>query len=117
MGLALTCIVTVAQLSTPPDLIAIATGLLFALRSLGGYVALAVYTAIFNSVLRNHMASDVAAAVVPLGFDPQRMADLLGALQSNNFSLTMQVPTATPDIVSAALHGSQLAYLAAFRSS
>ncbi|KAJ0413085.1 hypothetical protein BJY00DRAFT_73595 [Aspergillus carlsbadensis] len=117
MGLALTCIVTVAQLSTPPDLIAIATGLLFALRSLGGSVALAVYTAIFNSVLHNHMASEVPAAVVPLEFDPRHMAELVCALQSNNVSLAMQVPTATPDIVSAALHGSQLTYLTAFRSS
>lgn len=64
MGLALTCIVTAAQLSTPPELITIASGSIFALESLGGSVALATYTAIFNSISSKHLQANVAAAVV-----------------------------------------------------
>lgn len=42
LGLSLCALITVAQLSTPPELIAIASGLLISVRSLGGAVGLAV---------------------------------------------------------------------------
>ena len=42
LGFSLTCLVTIAQLSTPPALIAITSGLLIAIRSLGGAVGLAI---------------------------------------------------------------------------
>lgn len=44
MGLSLCVLVTVAQLSTPPELIAITSGLVIGLRSLGGSVGLAICT-------------------------------------------------------------------------
>lgn len=42
LGITLTSLVTVAQLSTPPELIAIASGLIISIRSLGGTVGLAI---------------------------------------------------------------------------
>ena len=42
LGFSLTCLVTIAQLSTPPALIAITSGLLIAIRSVGGAVGLAI---------------------------------------------------------------------------
>ena len=42
IGCSLTCLVTIAQLSTPPALIAITSGLIIAVRSLGGSVGLAI---------------------------------------------------------------------------
>jgi MFS family permease len=42
LGLSLCVLITVAQLSTPPELIAIASGILISVRSLGGAVGLAV---------------------------------------------------------------------------
>lgn len=116
MGLALTCIVTAAQLSTPPELIAIASGSIFTLRSLGGSVALATYTAIFNSISSKHLQADVVAAVVPLGFDLNNLPALLQSLESHNATLIMDVPTVTPEILTASIQGYRQAYLAAFRS-
>lgn len=42
IGFSLTCLVTIAQLSTPPKLIAITSGLLIAIRSFGGSIGLAI---------------------------------------------------------------------------
>lgn len=41
-GFSLTCLVTIAQLSTPPALIAITTGLIISIRSLGASVGLSI---------------------------------------------------------------------------
>lgn len=42
LGISLCALVTVAQLSTPPELIAIASGLVISIRSLGGAIGLAI---------------------------------------------------------------------------
>jgi hypothetical protein len=42
LGMTLTSLITAAQLSTPPELIAVASGLIISVRSLGGTVALAI---------------------------------------------------------------------------
>lgn len=42
LGMCLILLVTVAQLSTPPELIATASGLIISVRSLGGTVGIAV---------------------------------------------------------------------------
>ena len=51
IGFSLTCLVTIAQLSTPPGLIAITSGLIIAIRSLGGSVGLAICEWICLSIL------------------------------------------------------------------
>lgn len=42
LGMTLIALVTVAQLSTPPELIAIASGLIISVRSLGGTIGIAI---------------------------------------------------------------------------
>jgi hypothetical protein len=42
LGMTLTTLVTIAQLSTPPELMAIATGLMHIFRAVGGAAGLAV---------------------------------------------------------------------------
>lgn len=42
LGMTLITLVTVAQLSTPPELIATASGLVISVRSLGGTVGIAI---------------------------------------------------------------------------
>ena len=42
LGLSLVSLITAAQLSTPPELIAITSGLVIGIRSLGGSVGLAI---------------------------------------------------------------------------
>lgn len=42
LGMTLVLLVTVAQLSTPPELIATASGLIISVRSLGGTIGIAI---------------------------------------------------------------------------
>jgi len=115
LGWSLTYLVTAAQLSAPAHLIAITSGILLAIRSFGGSMALAIYTAIFNSSLSNHLGQDIAAAVVPLGFPPAQLEAFIGALAGNDQAALAQIPGVTPQIVGAGVHALQSAYLASFK--
>lgn len=42
LGMTLITLVTVAQLSTPPELISVASGLVLSVRSLGGCIGIAI---------------------------------------------------------------------------
>ncbi|PVH83866.1 MFS general substrate transporter [Cadophora sp. DSE1049] len=114
-GLGLTCIVTAAQLSAPPDLIAISSGLVFSVRSLGGSIALAIYNAIFRASLDKHMGKGIASAVIPLGLSPSVLPDFITALTSQNQKALMSIPTVSPQIIKAGAAALKQAYLVSFR--
>lgn len=115
LGTALNTLVTVAQLSTPPELISITSGLMIGTRSVGGTIALAIYAAIFSDTLDDQIPKKVRAETVPLGFDPQYLGELLGGLTSENSTLLASIPGVTPTILEAAEYGVKKAYTLAFR--
>ena len=115
LGWSLTYLTTVAQLSTPPHLIATTSGILLAIRSFGGSVGLAIFTAIFNSEI-NHLGSNIAAAVLPLGFPPQELEGFIGALAGNNQTALGMMPNVTPQIIGAGVHALQTSYLSSFKN-
>lgn len=100
LGMTLTALVTVAQLSTPPELISIASGLIISVRSLGGTIGIAIYTALFNDQL-NRIGDNVAAAVLPKGLSPDALPQFIGALSAHNQTALMAVPGVTPEIIGA----------------
>lgn len=55
-GVSINALVVIAQLSTPPVLIASATCLMIACRGLGGTLGLAIYNAVFNGALKENIA-------------------------------------------------------------
>lgn len=115
LGVCLTCIVTAAQLSAPPALIAISSGLMISTRSLGGSVGLAIYNAIFNSRIATELPAQIAAAVLPLGLSPKALPDLIEALSANDQAALGKIQGLTPQIIGAAAQGLQEAYLISFR--
>ncbi|KAK5069235.1 hypothetical protein LTR64_008610 [Lithohypha guttulata] len=115
LGWSLTYLVTAAQLSAPPHMIAVTSGILLAIRSFGGSIALAIYTAIFNSSISTKLGAGIAAAVLPLGLPPPELERFIGALASNNQTALIQIEGATPQIIGAGVHALQIAYLASFR--
>lgn len=130
LGWSLTYLVAAAQLSTPPQLIAITSGILLAIRSLGGSVGLAIcklhrlnkkhmltlaVTAIFNSKI-SHLGSNIAAAVLPLGFSPQNLEAFIGALANNEQAVLAKIPGVTPQIIGAGVGALQRTYLQSFRN-
>jgi hypothetical protein len=84
-------------------------------RSLGGSVALPIYTAILNSILSKHLGPQIAERVLPLGLSPDNLTAFIGALASNDQQALASIPGVTPDIVSAGLLGYRTAYRLGFR--
>ncbi|KAE9363866.1 MFS general substrate transporter [Stipitochalara longipes BDJ] len=115
IGWSLTCLVTVAQLSTPPSLIAITTGLLIAVRSLGGSIGLAIFTAIFNTALAKKLGPGIAKAVIPLGLAPVNIEAFITALANNDESALMTIPGVTPQIIGAGVQALKTAFAGSFR--
>lgn len=114
LGLLLTTLIVAAQFSTPPELIAITSGLVLAIRSLGASTGLVIYQAIFNAGLSKNLAPKIAAAVLPLGLPQTSLGPLIGALASSNPSAVMDVPGVTPEVIAAAGQALQRAYGLAF---
>lgn len=115
LGVALNSLVVVAQLSIPPELITAATALMITTRSLGGTVALSVYSAIFNHVSHKEIGTRVIKALLPLGFDSQYVEPLIGGLLSHNSALLKTIPGLTPEIMQAAGMAIKEAFSLAFR--
>lgn len=115
LGSALNTVVVAAQLSTPPDLIALASGLMIGMRSTGGTVGLSIFQALLSNALGTQLPEKVLGQVVPLGFDPQYTGDLLTGLGAQNTTLIGMIPGITPEIIGAAVVGVKEAYSVSFR--
>jgi len=123
-GLVLQCIANVpfgwiivlsyvtAGLHVPQRDLGLAFGLLGASRYLGG----AVGSTIFNTILRNRVATSVprrvTAAVVPLGYPASDVAKLIATLSSRVPAKLAGVPK---DVVAAATHAVRWGYSDAFQ--
>lgn len=114
LGLLLITLVVTAQLATPPELIAITSGLVLSVRSLGASTGLVIYNAVLHAGLAKNLGPKMAAAVVPLGLPPTSLAPLIGALTSGNTAAVATVPGVTPEIIGAAALALQTAYNIAF---
>lgn len=98
LGMTLTTLVTVAQLSTPPELISVASGLIIAVRSLGGTVGIAIYNALFVDQM-GKMPANIAKAVLPEGLPMESLPDFIGALNAHNETALAHVNGVTPEII------------------
>lgn len=115
LGLGLVIAVTTGQMSTPPGLIATASGLILTARALGGSVSLPVYTAILNSELSKHLGPQIAERVLPLGLSADDLPAFINALAGNNREALVSIPGVTPDVIAAGLLGLRTAYRLGFR--
>jgi hypothetical protein len=114
-GAAISNVTTAAQLSAPPSLIAVTSGLIAGARSLGGSIALPVFNSIFNSTLSKHLGENIAAAVLPLGLSSEYLSQFAAALASQNQAALASIPGVTPAIISAGLGAVKATYLVAYR--
>lgn len=114
LGVTLTTLVTVAQLSTPPELISVSSGLIISIRSLGGTVGLAIYNALFHDVMKN-LGSNIGAAVMPKGISPDDVEVFVTALESQNEKALDTIPGVTADIIQVGVIALQDTYVMAFR--
>jgi hypothetical protein len=114
-GGCLTCIVVAAQFSAPPALLALSSGGLITSRSAGAAICFAIGNAIFNSQINKYLPKDIAAAVLPLGLEPQQLGPFISALATHNNAALSEIPGVTPEVVGAGAHGLQQAYITSLR--
>ncbi|KAK0628354.1 hypothetical protein B0T17DRAFT_652233 [Bombardia bombarda] len=100
LGMTLTMLVIVAQISTPPELISIASGLIISICSLRGTVRLAIYNALFNSAMER-LGDSIANAVIAEGLDPSFVSPFITAQAGHNYTAILNIPNITKDIIDA----------------
>ncbi|UPL02812.1 hypothetical protein LCI18_013746 [Fusarium solani-melongenae] len=105
-----------AQLTTPPELIALVSGLITISRSVGGVIGLAINNAIFNNTLSSELPDKIGAAATSLGFPKSSLEMLIAAVISQDNAALGEIPGATADIINAAQVGRLDAYAVAFRN-
>ncbi|KIW14595.1 hypothetical protein PV08_07379 [Exophiala spinifera] len=115
LGTCLITLITAAQLTTPPELISITSGLLGSLRSVGGAIGVAIPTAIFHHGLTSNLVPKVTAAVEPLGLSGSAISSLIGDLTGGQIEAAAKLPGITPQILEAAKLAITKAYVVGFR--
>ncbi|MCJ1472599.1 hypothetical protein MMC13_001248 [Lambiella insularis] len=115
LGVVLSGIVAVAQLSSPPELISITSGLMASVRALGVTVGAAIYTAIFHSKLSSNIPNKIAAAALPLGLPASSLPALIEDLVAQKTELMPKIPGISLKIIGASMDALLDAYCDSFR--
>ncbi|KAJ6437285.1 siderophore iron transporter [Purpureocillium lavendulum] len=113
LGMSITSIVTLAQLSTPVGLIALASGLIISIRSVGATVGIAIYNALFVAELA-HMGENIANAIIPMGLNPEDVGAFIGALNTRNETAIVMIPNVTGPMIEAGVDALVNTYLSGF---
>jgi MFS family permease len=113
-GILLTTLITLAQLSTPPELISIASGLFIGVRSLGANVGLAIYNAVFNEAM-SRLGQNVADAVVPEGLAVGDLPAFVAALVNHNDTALLGIRGVTPEMIDSGVTALLDTYVVSFR--
>lgn len=117
LGSCVITLYTTAQLSTPADKIALTTGLLGSIRSVGGSIGVAIQTAVFTNGLTSNLFPKVSAAVIPLGISsPETIGEIITALAEGDMAELAQLPGVTSQVIAAAGLALKKAYLVGFRN-
>jgi len=111
----LVLLVTVAQLNVPGELIGTVTAAMLTSRGLGGAIGSAIMSAVLTAKENAKIPAYIIDAVLPLGFNPEYLPDLIPLLTGGQVALAEQVPTATPAIVFAGLGAVAKAFSDSFR--
>lgn len=64
----------------------------------------------------NHLGDNIAAAVLPMGLNPENIGAFIGALTSRDDAALFQIPGVSPPMVEAAASALLNTYSTAFRS-
>jgi MFS family permease len=115
LGISLNALIVLSQLSTPPELISTATGLMITARSMGGTLGLCIYTALFSNSLSHNLGDNIADATVPLGLKPVYLGDLIDALMAKNQTELAEIPGISQEIIGAAALALRQTFVICFR--
>ncbi|KAL1898487.1 hypothetical protein Sste5346_003390 [Sporothrix stenoceras] len=114
LGIILNVVVVLAQMSTPPHLIAAATGLIMSLRSLGGTVGLAIHQALLSDEL-GKLPVRVADVAIAKGLPESSVSAFVGAILGGNQTALASISGVTTDIITAGTNAKLDTYVLGFR--
>ncbi|KAJ4983408.1 PEP5 [Stagonosporopsis vannaccii] len=117
IGCILTNAMVAAQMSTPKEMISVTSGLITALRSLGGAVGLAISNAVFNNKLKVELPKRVAAAAVSQGLPPQELGRFVGAFTTRDQRALREIPGASTQVLAASGKALTEAFRLSFRNT
>lgn len=129
LGICLCALLTAAQLNTPKELIAITSGLMIGMRSLGASIGLAIcksshsdlnnanflVNAVFTAKFSTNLGPKIAGAVLPLGLPVTSLPQLIGDLANSNTTDLPNIKGITPEIIGAGVGGLFEAFTLGFR--
>ncbi|KAG9246622.1 major facilitator superfamily domain-containing protein [Calycina marina] len=115
LGMTLVTLVTIAQLSVPPELITISSGLLISVRSLGGTIGIAIYNSVFK-VQMAHLSTNIGNAAVGAGLPLGSVSQFVTGIIGQNSTELVAVPGITPGIIGAGADALLNTYSKAFRN-
>jgi len=116
LGSVIPTFMVAAQLTTPPEMISLVSGLVSVSRPIGGVIGLAINNAIFHNTLSTQVPKKIGSAVSPFAFPSSSLGALIAALTSQDNAALNSVPGVTPDILAAARGGLLDAYGLSFRN-
>lgn len=116
LGVSLNALVVIAQLSTPPELIATGTSLMIAVRSCGGTIGLAIYNAVFNAAVSAHLGPNISKAALSHGLPPSSLPDLISALAREDYTAVQLVPGINYEIIEISVVALKEAFNVGFRN-
>lgn len=90
------------QLSVPHHLMATATALVVASRTLAASIFVAIYSTLLSQRLANYIPSYIAAAAIEAGLPPTSIGPFIGAFASGAIEAAAQIPGVTPAVLGAA---------------
>lgn len=106
---------TVVQLSIPHELVAPATGLIIAVRTLGASISLVVYNTILNSVLKSKLVPAISKAATAAGLPASNLPEFVPAFLGGNPAQLEKVPQVTDSIIQASTLALKHVYNSGFR--
>ncbi|OQV00731.1 hypothetical protein CLAIMM_06191 [Cladophialophora immunda] len=116
LTLSLSALVSAAQLSAPPELISITSGLISAIRSLGVTLAVAIGVAIYHGRITSLLPAKVIAVAVGNGLPESSLQEFLADLTAGNATGLASVPGVSPTIIAASVLALKRAYLDSFHA-
>ena len=109
------------RFQAPPALIGTATSIVLSARSLFGGVGVAITSTILESNTQQKIPAYIAAAVLPLGANPEQLGLIIGAAAGNEAIIAAimqgQIPGVTPQIFGAAAAAAANAFADSYRKA
>ncbi|KAF1988842.1 hypothetical protein K402DRAFT_327999 [Aulographum hederae CBS 113979] len=107
--------IVVVQLCCADTHIGLTTLLTGSTRSIGGSVAVVIYTTVLHNTLDKEAGRKVAERVLPLGLRVEALPALVEDLVKSKGKTALQIPGVTPRVLQAASEGLKFAYAEGFK--